>query len=139
MRQSASCCRRLVDATFRNRRVSWASVRSAIGQEEISLLRLPSAAIFDKSDIKGLSTASQQALQPGAIPGRSRIAVTHTGITRLKHAVDASAAEMKVRLRERAMKGHRRWDEPEQDERCVCGFLCERPSCEGSNNRFCWF
>ena len=46
-------------------------------------------------------------------------AATQEEIDRLNQAVDAFSGEMKARLREQAIKGHRGWDDPAQYERIV--------------------
>jgi DNA relaxase NicK len=46
-------------------------------------------------------------------------AETQEEITRLDHAVDDFASEMKARLREQARKGYRGWDDPENYQRIV--------------------
>jgi len=52
---------------------------------------------------------------------------TQEEIQRLDQVVDDFASEMKVRLREQAVKGYRGWDDPENYRR-ICEMMMEHSS-----------
>ena len=56
---------------------------------------------------------------------------TQEEINRLDQAVEDFASEMKARLRERAIKGYRGWDDPENYQRIVEMMLNHAAVAEG--------